>query len=262
MEIPVEVLDHIFGFLKSHPRSLLACSNAHPSLAQIVGRHLYHHIVIIHSTLCYPPDLDYRSGYKFDSSHMTRLLSDTPRIADYVRILELPVAGDFLEHIAPILSRFHAIQCVKLTFCADVVEIPQRFKTALEDCLRLPTLQEVHIANLPRFPISILNDMSNITRLSLSESLERSTSIDCPFPQLKSLSLSAFDLHNLSLHLTWAKHMKLQSFAFDYSNEEIIEKFLRICSDTLENLDCSMGAHSLCELPFRFGCLNQAEYPR
>ena len=260
MEIPVEVLDHIFGLLKSHPRSLLACSNAHPILAQIVERHLYYHIVIIRSTLYYHLDLDDRSGYKFDFSHMTRLLSDTPRIADYVRILELSVefySNGFLENIAPILSSFHAIQCFKLTFHTNVLEMPRRFKTALEDCLRLPTLQEVHIANLPRFPISILNDMSNITRLSLSESLERSICSDGSFPQLKSLSLSRFDLDSLPFSFTWAKHMKLQSFAFDYSNEEIVERFLRICSDTLENLDFGMGA--LCKLQFRFGCLKS--YP-
>ena len=45
--------------------------------------------------------------------------------------------------------------------------------TALEDSLRLPTLQELHIGGR-HFPVSNLNGLPNITSLSLSKNFESS----------------------------------------------------------------------------------------
>ena len=103
--------------------------------------------------------------------HIIELLSNRPRIADYIHYLEFSFKfsnGSRLETIFPILSKFHALQCIKLTFRTytnSISGLPQCFtETALGNCLRLPTLQEVHIANL-QFPNSILNELPNITRL-------------------------------------------------------------------------------------------------
>lgn len=246
--VPVEVLDHIFSFIKSDSGSLSACSSAHPMFAQIVERYFYHHIVIIPST-SYPSD--HLSGYTLELSHIIKLLSDIPKIVDYVHILEFRRFHS-IEDIAPIMFKFHAVQCIKLTFRPNpgMSSMPRHFKTALEDCLRSPALREVHIVDLRyRFPITILNDLPNITRLSLSGSFEPSTCcIDGPFPRLESFSLSRFTLCSRPGNFHWGNHIvRLRSFTCEYSNEEFLQKFLQKCSDTLENLDFSMGAYSLCE---------------
>ena len=255
--LPFDVLDHIFGFLKYNPRSLLACSLSHPFFAQIVERYLYYHVIIPSATSY---QTDHRRGYRLESWRIIKLLSEAPKVVDHVCILELSLR--FLkgglrsfEVIAPILSKFHALRCLRLTsptsediWWQDVV--PLCFRTALEDCLRLPTLQEVHI-NYIHFPIFVLNDIPNITRLSISHSLETLVCSKSPFPQLESLSLYHIDSKYRPYLIAWGKHhiAKLRSLTCDYSDENFVLELVRICSDSLESLDISMVPPSGSELP-------------
>lgn len=248
MEFPVEILDRIFSALKSNPLSLYNCSNACPMFSHIVERYIYYHIII-------PSRLtqsDCRSGYRLGSSHIVKLLSEAPHIVDYVRILEFSFEGrlSHLQEIAPILSKFHALQCIILPVSHYMswqrLEF-QCFKTAVD--FGLPALQEVHVGDMA-FPLSILNGHSNITRLALSRCNGSLDGTDSPFPQLESLFADGCYWNCLK---KWGKHhfAKLQSLTHGYSTEDF-SKFVGICSDSLEDLDVNMCSTSPCQFPFHF----------
>ena len=83
IELPIDILDHIFSFLKSHRKALLVCSKAHSVFSQIVERYRFHHIII--STGFRVTDLADTS----DSSDLRRQLAETPRIVKYVAVLKI-----------------------------------------------------------------------------------------------------------------------------------------------------------------------------
>jgi len=60
MNLPFDILDHIFGFLITHPGSLVACSEAHPVFSRMVEKYQYY---------CLTIDLESTGG------HLTKLLS-------------------------------------------------------------------------------------------------------------------------------------------------------------------------------------------
>ena len=265
MEIPLDVIDYILSLLRHDPRTLLKCSDSHPILAQIVERHLYYHIIIPIGRSAMSSDQI--GGHKIESRRIIELLSEAPHIVDYVRILEISFDHDpgGLILISPILSQFDALRCIKFTPWTSGSEasvalwkegIPQCFKAALDGCLRLPTLQEVTIDRL-HFPISMLNDIPNITRLALmSKTLDLSDCGDTPFPQLESLSVYDIDRRYSPSLNTWLKcHIvKLRSLTCDYLNlgAQSILELLGICSDTLENLDIVLKPLSPCEFHSNF----------
>ena len=113
MELPVELLDKIFSFLTYYPRSLRACSDAHPIFTQIVQKYLYYHCNITPFTLTQSDD---DGGYSQVPSRISKLLSETPQIVDYIRILEVSVERYRLAKygVTPIFLKFCALQCIKL----------------------------------------------------------------------------------------------------------------------------------------------------
>ena len=245
--LPYEVLDHIFSFLRSRPRSLLACSDAHPIFAQIVERYLYYHIIIPSIS----PQSDHRRGYRLELWRIIEVLSETPHINDYVRIMEITFKDYNMRYTAPIFSRFRSLQCIKLPYCGSWQSLDLR--DAMADCLRLPTLQEVHFGDIG-VPLSILEGRANITRISLSRYIQP---FDGPhrseFPQLESLFADNFPSHIWDCLMKWGKRhlVKLQSVTHQYSGEKFLE-LLGICSNSLRDLDVIMPSGSICQLPFHF----------
>ena len=53
IELPFDVLDYIFGLLRSNPETLAVCSKAHPLFPQILNKYLFYHIVICSNGLKY-----------------------------------------------------------------------------------------------------------------------------------------------------------------------------------------------------------------
>ena len=238
--IPLEVLDHIFGFLLTDPASLVACSEAHPPFAQIVEKYQYHKLTI---------SLESTSFY-------TKLLSDKPQIANYVRVLRIegepehPVISmskACFERMAAILPLFPVL--VKIVFYSSLIVwgrgLPQVFRRAIEDCLRLPTMRELRIDGYCRdFPISMLDGLANIDCFSLVGFPEIYEDADTTYPQLKSLSITGFySRHDHISFGAWAKsHIsRLQSLKYDYSSDGTLLELLKICSDTLTTLDLTLG---------------------
>ena len=261
MELPLDILDYIFGFLKSHPETLIACSRAHPIFAQVVERFLYHNITIHTDQSTY-------DGYCLEPLDTFNLLSETPRIANYVRILcitlgPLAEVDRILEETALVLPLLPMLECIILKQPYSIWWLPPlSFSTALENCLHLPTLQEVHVSAL-YFPLSTLDNCANINCFSLSGSPKMPDCSDdiAIYPQLKSLSFEDIDDEDTSF-TSWAKQdiVKLRSLKCGYSSEPMILEFLEICSDTLINLDLTLG-HSPCRFPHIFW-RRRTEYSR
>jgi len=241
MDIPFEIFDHIFGFLITHPASLVACSEAHPVFSRMVEKYQYYRL-IINSTIC-----------------VTKLLWDKPRIANYVRVLQIEgeprhpftwMTTVYFKRIAAILPLFPLLECIVLSYDGMInwkEGMPQVFRKAMEDCLRLPTLRELHIDSYCKnFPVSMLDNNANIDCFSLRGTPKVSDVADSntTYPQLKSLSITGF--HESRFHHipfgAWVKPRitRLQSLKYDYSSDNTLLDLLEICSDTLTTLDITL----------------------
>ena len=247
MNLPFDILDHIFGFLITHPASLVACSEAHPVFSRMVEKYQYYRLTI---------DLESTRG------HLTRLLSDKPRIRNYVRVLRIefdleyghiPITARF-ERVAAILPLFSALECIVLSMARMVRwerDLPQVFRKALEGCLCLPTLRELHIDRyINNFPVSMLDSHANIDCFSLCGTPKVSKVADTTYPQLKSLSITGFYTNQDHISFgAWAKPRitRLQSLKYDYSSDHTLLELLEICSDTLSTLDIALGDDVDCQ---------------
>ena len=259
-ELPFDVLDRVFSYLKSHPKALFACSEAHPFLSQIVEKYRFHHIIIstglgVSKFPC-----------TFNPYDLRKELAKTPRIVQYVAILQFEfnyaqhqadsecllasfwekvapkILAYYLEEIASLLPMFPVLECIMLPTLSYTLKFlwqeTQSFRSALENCLHLPTLQEVHIGDMS-FPLSMLDNHANINHLALSGPPKIEPEyLETTCPQIKSLTLEGFECDRSQAFRTWAKRhiVGLQSLKSDLSCSEIILDVLKICSNTLENL--------------------------
>ena len=250
-DLPFDILDHIFGLLRSDPKSLIACSKAHPDFTPIVEKHRYYH-TIVHARFTIFP-------YTFKPIRLMKLISASPSIVRHIRVLEIEfnnrlpsdLMNRFLEDIAWLLPRFPAIECLMLSTeytDSSWSKLSKSFIIALEDCLHLPTLRELHVGQSD-FPLSLLDEHTNINLLSLSENPQITEYLDTTYPQLKSLSVAM--THHCGPFITWANPRigNLQTLEFYYLDDEIFLNLLESCSGTLENLYINfVSSSSTCEL--------------
>jgi len=171
MELPFDILDNIFSFLD--PKALLACSKAHQAFSEIVEKYRFHHI-LIHTGVT-----DFT--YSFRPSDLLRCLTKTPRIVKYAAVLQIECnyyqdespdrMSPYLEEIASLLPMFPVLESLMLPTRRSALswqrDLPQSFKTAVVNCLHLPTLQEIHVGSM-FFPLSILDNHANINYFPLS----------------------------------------------------------------------------------------------
>ena len=250
MDLSLDIIDHIFSFLRSHPNSLIACSEAHPNFSLIAERHQFYHIVI-HTGFT-------EFAYSFKPTCLVELISKTPRIVNHVRVLQIEfnsnyrsrdliTPGPLLEDIALVLSRFPLIECFMLsTMNTELTwqNLPQGFRTAVEDCLHLPTLQEAHLGDL-EFPSSPLDHNTNFFSLTGDSQIPECSDPDTTYPQLKTLSVKRTD-NRLRI---WAKRCIGNLQSLECHHYEACTELLEACSDTLQNLhiglwdkDCKLSS--------------------
>jgi hypothetical protein len=271
-DLPFDILDHIFGLLKSDPKSLIACSKAHPLFIPIAERYRYYHVIVHTGSTDFP--------YSFKPIRLMKLISATPRIVNHVRIFQIEfnpsqfksyrrrLFKPFLGDIALLLPRFLHMECLMLStkdYRELWTELPHSFRTAVEGCLYLPTLEEVHVGHLEQFPLSILDNHTNINLFSLSTTPKIPEYSETIYPQLKSLSVQEINPYCYKPFSTWAnRHIgNLQSLEFNCTDCELTGlDLLKGCSDTLENLYIIFWSN-ICELHLVFGIRHRhAEYSR
>lgn len=79
MQVSVEILDLIFGFLIPHRKALIACSKDQV-LSPFVKRHLFYHIIVHLGARYKKAD----SMYAFEPDRLSNLLSEDPRILNHI----------------------------------------------------------------------------------------------------------------------------------------------------------------------------------
>jgi len=220
----------------------------------MVEKYLYYHTVI-HTG-------ETQVKYRLEPSYLVKLLSDKPRIANYVRVLQVEFpyqqVAPYLDQITSILPMLPVLECIMLSSPGRHIswekDLSQEFRTAVEGCLHLPTLKEVHVDCFD-FPLSTLDSHANIDCFSFSGTPKISEFADTAHLQLTSLSVEGpfFDGRDLpTIFNAWAiQHIdKLQSLKCDYSKDETVAELLVGCSETLNTLDLSLTGFitSECEL--------------
>src|SRR6266545_8240703 len=166
MNLPAEILDHIFSFLKSDPAALRACSESHPSLSRLAEPHLYFHVLLKTS-----------DSSSDRPSNLAQLLSRRPHIAHYIRSLEIQVIAHVSHHIWRNLEEISNILPMLLTLRQIAVNHssaplffqweaqPKSFCLAFWTCLRLPSMRDVSLTGIRQFPfISLLNNECKFLR--------------------------------------------------------------------------------------------------
>ena len=253
MRVSVEILDHIFSFLVSHQRTLIACSKD-PVLFPIIERQLYYH-----TTVYFAED---RLDCKFEPESLSKLVSENPRIVNYVRILQIQVETDHrsgrheviltkLDDFAETLLMFPLLECIILSTPKNQMwRWPKVFRAALEDRFSLPTVREAHIVGCQDLPFSFIGDRKNIENLLLSGSLGLDEDDDGPaFLRLKSLTLSGLNSSVCADDLD--KIDGLQSLKCSESSVDNLSEWLEICPETLNKLDIDL-TYTKCEPQFSF----------
>ena len=247
---PPEIFTEIFSFLTSEARALIACSQAHPSFSQLVEPPLYAQVVI-HDGDANDED---EHHLRFKPHQLTALLSDNPRILNYLHGLFVdltrPYSNEVIEEIIAILGRLK-LERIQLTFTATSGNIasweslPIAFRTAFIACISTSSMKEIFIDGFYEFPLRIFVDCAGLKRLTVwyyvvppSNNLR-----SFKFRHLEALELLDWAMggpsHNFfSWALTHA--CGLRALTFTTSKTKVIHGFLprilAVCSTSLLNL--------------------------
>ena len=151
MPLPAELIDNIFSFLRGDIPALRACST-HPFLSRIAERYLYADIAL-------------------DSALYERF-SKNPYLLHYPRTLEIQanatlVPDLLLMSIVTMIPRMGNLTSLKLCETQDYFN--RSFLSILfENWLRQSSVEQVYLSRLRDFPLSVLNNVQNIKKLTFS----------------------------------------------------------------------------------------------
>jgi hypothetical protein len=234
---PPEVIDHVLSFLQRDRATLECCAQVHPSLSQLVERHLYAHITIQNfykgnSDAYYPSDF------------LKRIL-DNPNIPKHVRSLRINlfvfrgILSDGyreFEMILPTLTQLQAIFLSSGTGTPVVwSDLRESFRIALTNCLQLPTLTDVKVSNLKSFPLSALDHSSSLKGLLLSGDFASVPSVpSLVYPSLDALILD--HCSSMNIVTSFVKSRNLRSLDFMRGSFGFFSRLLEVCANTLTTL--------------------------
>ena len=265
--LPVEILDYIFSYLDVH--SLKASSKAHPVLSHIAERHLYVRITLQNHEEYNSSD----SWLSLEVGQLSDLLSERPRIANYVLFLAINIGEDddklfpFLDSAIPsILARLLKLRMVVLN-CSSTMEfftsrkypnLPEDFCLSLAKSFELISMKKVKFYGI-KIPLSLLHRCGNTIEklvfdhciVSQSDDSEvESSSSGCP--PLEDLRITKINNRSLKTLVHWVANgcRQLRQFRFspfDKRDEDpfvLIKPILVSCSNTLTILDVDLGSLS------------------
>jgi len=245
MMFPPEIFGEIFSFLTSEASVLVACSQAHPIFAQLIEPTLYAH-VMVHNHRAN----DDKHHLSFKPNQLSALLSDNPRIVNYLRSLCVDVfqfgsddeASKELIAILPGLK----LERIRLTHSYgtnDWRSFPITFRTAFVACISTSSMKEIYLDNISEFPLSSFADCAGLKRLTLFRMAVPLLDSSFNFPQLEVLKLSDWTMGGpcqdlFSWLLTHA--CRLRSLTLATYRDDVMCAFLprlvAICSTSLVNL--------------------------
>jgi len=272
--LPVEILDNIFSRLDSC--SLEASSAAHHLFSRIAERHLYADICLTIETQW---DSD-SEGSKLDSktsitvAQLSNLLEERPHIANYVFSLTIDLSDEIVEGPLPFMTLLWNLN--KMTIKGpdgfNKLKLPENLQLSLENCLRLPSMQEVEVTGI-EIPLSFLHHCKGIKTLNVEACAiselagpELDSSHDGPF--LKDLIIIDVYVQNLKIFAPWMakcckrlQHLRVSPYSDETETFLAIEPIFISCSNTLTSLDIDLGflckpiPHFHSELIYQIPCV-------
>ena len=250
MSLPTDVLDLILSFLQDDHAALKACLESHPIISQIAERYSYAHITVNENATI-------KSEIQFDVK-LAVVLSRKPRIAKYVRSLEINIGSYSLsEELPTILSSDSLPRLTKIAlssgpgFCIGWQSLPESFRTAFIAFFNLPSIRGISIAWISGFPLSALNGCSKVKDLTLgwwSWDGVNITPDDVNSPlRLESLSIKRCGGQSLKRLITWAptRHLRtLELSVLDPMDHANIPELISKCSNSLTFLTVGCASYS------------------
>ena len=256
MFLPTDIVDQILSFLQEDRASLRACSQSHPTVSQLAERYLFAHITVDNDGTFHSDD---DGNHHFQvGNKVTVLLSKRPRIANYVRSLEIrvsynsrPAKVTLSEDLLAILSSFPLLTTITLSAHPGVIawgSLPENFCMTFIECLRLFSINSVSIIRLPGFPLSALNDCKGVTEFTVELWASGVDLIadDANWPLLEFLSIKQFGGESLAKLITWAPTRKLRRLELSRLHNVLgyakVPELLANCSDSLSTLHLDLGS--------------------
>ena len=248
---PPEIFSEIFSFLTSEARVLVACSQAHPIFAQLVEPILYAHVIVHYGA---DPDSD-EHHLKFKPHQLSTLLSDKPRILNYLRSLYVDLSQvyshEFMNEIATAILPGLKLKRIQLTFVpndpdnvANWIYFPIAFRTAFVACISTSCMREICLDGVSHIPLCSFADCTGLKRLTLCQNAVPPSNKSSNFPQLEALELSDWTMDGSHNHgfFSWVlTHASgLCSLTLRTPRKKVIHRFLphllAICSTSLVDL--------------------------
>ena len=236
MVLPVDVVDHIFSFLREDLATLKLCIQAHPLLSGIAERHLYHTTNL---------------GCDLDITQLSSLLEKNPRIRNCIRSLGINISHNakslvsaqkpVIKALSSILSSLPGLNKVTLSNLSWTIT-HTTFRTPFINILQQSSVTEVHLESIYAFPLFVLNACQNIKTLSLSncEDFKR-FELTPSSHHLESLAIRSSDSPGL---FDWAINRigSLTSLKLRPQNMEFsaLPKILEACAASLTSLELDM----------------------
>jgi len=260
--LPVELTDSILDFLHDDHVTLTVCSKVFPQ--KLVERHLYAEITfpMMPQTLRHVAgDRTYGDPRSIDPTAFQVLLVESPHVANYVRRLRIEVVTqsgsgcDFAlsscgDEISSLLCRLTRLESVTLTPRGMRVmwnALGDVFRSTFFKTLCQPTIKEVSILNIGRFPLSLLDDCKTLQSLSLQGTfLDIDLESTSPYPRLHSLQIIdqlSSQVFLTRLFTSWANTnsirsltLKLSMYCTGFLDKHVITRLLQAYSGSLTSL--------------------------
>jgi len=243
---PPEIFGEIFSFLTSEASVLVTCSQAHPTFAQLIEPTLYAHVIVQND------DANLTDGHhlRFKPDQLSALLSDNPRILNYLRSLCVDVSqfgsdDEASKELIPILPglKLERIRLTRSYGSSDWRSFPRAFHTAFVACISTPLMKEICVDKVYHIPLSSFADCAGLKHLTLSRHATPSSNMSFNFPQLEVLELSHWRMAGpcqevFSWLLTHACGLRSVTLT-TYRNEVMctfLPRLVAICSTSLVNL--------------------------
>ena len=245
MSLPSDILDLILSFLQEDRPALRICSQSHRILSQLAERYLYAHITLDRSGKIVSDD------ETLVGSKLTIILSKKPRIANYVRSLEInmtyfkPTPWD----VKALLTILSSLTRITLSACRymrlDWKKFPKSFRMGFLDSLRLSTIKAVFIIWIFGFPLSALNGANTVKDLTVEGWPFDTAPGDANWPLLESFSIKHCGVEFLELITAPTRNLRALEMsrlrdATDYAN---VLMLLPTSSDCLTSLNIDFGIH-------------------
>jgi len=254
--LPVEILDRIFYFLRDDIPALRSSADVNQNFANIVERHLYHHIVLGDSVS------------DMTAVQLSRLLVVSPHIIAYVKSLRINLSARGLYHCLVTRSlkvgEEFALFLPRLPYLTTVClyaktgrgtqwpNLHPKFQLSFVACIQSPTVVDVSISYVDHFPLSLLEDSPQLERLSLLGKFSRRKSpskpnVVVPCPRLQDLTIETS--HELVewLHKIDISHIcSLTIWMDEQGDMEWLPGVLTKCSESLTYLELNSPLHGPC----------------